>query len=181
MQTPAELVQLLSSIARGDQAAFEQLYDATRAQLYGVVTRILRRHDLAGEVLQEAYLRVWHNAGKFDPAIASPMSWMIAVARNLAIDNARKNTDASLGEEPEETDVTADATHPPTQLEMTDELQQLLACIGKLEPERQRLVLLAYYDGWSREQLAMKFDEPADTIKTWLRCSLIAIRECLEQ
>ena len=180
MPTPAELVQLLSSIAKGDQAAFEQLYEVTRAQLYGVVMRILRRDDLADEVLQEAYLRVWRNAEKFDPTIASPMSWMIAIARNLAIDNVRK-TGASLEEKPEETDVTADAPHPPTQLEMTDELQRLLACIGKLEPARQRLVLLAYFDGWSREQLAKKFDEPADTIKTWLRRSLIAIRECLEQ
>ena len=62
---------------------------------------------------------------------------------------------------------------------MNDELKRLLGCVGKLEPERQRLVLLAYYNGWSREQLAEKFDTPVNTVKTWLRRSMLEIRECL--
>jgi RNA polymerase sigma-70 factor (ECF subfamily) len=62
---------------------------------------------------------------------------------------------------------------------MTEELRRLLNCLGQLEEERRRMVLLAYYSGWSREQLAAKFDAPANTIKTWLRRSLLEIRECL--
>jgi RNA polymerase sigma-70 factor (ECF subfamily) len=62
---------------------------------------------------------------------------------------------------------------------MTEELKRLLGCMGALDPERQRLVLLAYYSGWSREQLATEFDKPVNTIKTWLRRSLMEIRECL--
>jgi RNA polymerase sigma-70 factor (ECF subfamily) len=62
---------------------------------------------------------------------------------------------------------------------MTEELKRLLGCVGTLEPERQKLVLLAYYNGWSREQLAEKFDAPVNTIKTWLRRSMVEIRECL--
>jgi len=181
MSTPAELVWLLAAVAKGDQAAFEQLYNATRAKLYGVVMRILRRHDLADEVLQEAYLRVWRNAEKFDPALAAPISWMVAIARNLAIDLVRKKAEVSLEEEPEAMDVAADNPGPLARRELTEELKRLLACIGKLDPERQRLVLLAYYGGWSREQLAAKLDTPVNTIKTWLRRSLIEIRECLGQ
>src|ERR687886_243377 len=132
MLTPAELVWLLAAVSKGDQAAFERLYAATRAKLYGVVLRILRRADLADEVMQDTYLKIWRSAGEFDARLASPMTWMVAIARNRAIDE-----------------------------------------------ERRRIVLLAYYNGWSREQLAVKFDKPVNTIKTWLRRSLIDLRECL--
>jgi RNA polymerase sigma-70 factor, ECF subfamily len=90
MRTAAELVGLLRAVAGGDQAAFEALYAATRAKLYGVVLRILRRADLADEVMQEAYLKIWNSAGQFDPALASPITWMVAIARNRAIDVAQE-------------------------------------------------------------------------------------------
>src|ERR1700678_1115010 len=101
MLTTAELVWLLAAVAQGDPAAFERLYQATRAKLYGVVLRILRRADLADEVIQEAYLKVWNSAGQFDPALASPITWMLAIARNRAIDLVRKKTEISTEEEPE--------------------------------------------------------------------------------
>ncbi|MEA2953662.1 MAG: polymerase sigma-70 factor, subfamily [Alphaproteobacteria bacterium] len=179
MLTTAELVWLLAAVAKGDQAAFEQLYAATRAKLFGVVLRILRRHDLADEVIQETYLKVWRNAGQFDPRLSTPITWMVAIARNRAIDLVRRRTEASIEEEPEAMDVAAESPNPLARRELTEELTRLLACIGRLDAERQRLVLLAYYDGWSREQLAVKLDKPVNTIKTWLRRSLMEIRECL--
>ena len=80
MLTSGELVWLLAAVARGDEEAFEKLYAATRAKIYGVVLRILRRADLAEEVTQEAYVRVWRRARDFDPARASPITWMVAIA-----------------------------------------------------------------------------------------------------
>ncbi len=90
MLSQAELVWLLAAVAKGDQAAFERLYDATRAKLYGVLLRILGKPELADDVMQETYLKVWKMAGKFDPTIASPITWMVAMARNRAIDIVRK-------------------------------------------------------------------------------------------
>jgi RNA polymerase sigma-70 factor (ECF subfamily) len=177
--TPPELVWLMAATAKGDQAAFERLYAATRAKLFGVVLRILRRNDLAEEVMQEAYIKVWRNAGNFDPAAASPITWMVAIARNLAIDHVRRKSESSIEDEPRAMEVAGDNPDPLASRELTEELKRLLGCVGKLEPERQRLVLLAYYDGWSREQLAAKIDKPVNTVKTWLRRSLIEIRECL--
>ena len=75
--------------------------------------------------------------------------------------------------------VASDSEDPLAKRQMTEELKRLLGCVGTLDPERQRLVLLAYYNGWSREQLAVKLDKPVNTIKTWLRRSLLDIRECL--
>ncbi|WP_315701239.1 MULTISPECIES: sigma-70 family RNA polymerase sigma factor [unclassified Bradyrhizobium] len=179
MLTPAELVWLIAAVARRDEAAFERLYTATRAKLYGVVLRILRRQDLAEEVVQETFVKIWHSAAQFNPAISSPITWMAAIARNRAIDLVRKRGELSLEEEPDAMEVAAETPDPLARREMSEELKRLLECIGQLEPDRQRLVLLAYYNGWSREQLAAKFRAPVNTVKTWLRRSMMDIRACL--
>jgi len=179
MLTPPELVWLLASVAQGDEAAFARLFEATRAKLYGVVLRILRREDLADEVIQETYLKVWQSAGQFDPSRAAPITWLVAIARNRAIDLLRRRTEDSIEEKPEAMEAAAGDPNPLERREFSEELQRLLACIGQLPPERQRLVLLAYYNGWSREQLAAELATPVNTIKTWLRRSLLELRECL--
>jgi RNA polymerase sigma-70 factor (ECF subfamily) len=179
MLTQAELVELLAAVAKGDVGAFEQLYGATRAKLYGVLLRILGKPELAEEVMQEAYLKVWKMAVKFDPTIASPITWMVAIARNRAIDIVRKKGEMSIEDEPDALNVAAETPPPLARREMTEELKKLLSCLGKLDPEKQRIVLLAYYSGWSRDQLAKKLDIPANTIKTWLRRSLLEIRACM--
>ncbi len=176
----AELVWLLAAVAKGDVAAFERLYEATRAKLYGVLLRILGRAELAEEVMQETYLKVWKMADQFDPAVASPITWMVAMARNRAIDFVLKKSEVSIDEAPEVLGVAAETPAPLARREMTEELKRLLSCLGKLDPEKQRIVLLAYYSGWSRDQLANKLVIPANTIKTWLRRSLVEIRACME-
>jgi RNA polymerase sigma-70 factor (ECF subfamily) len=179
MLTSPELVWLLAAVAKGDEVALERLYRATRAKLYGVVLRILRRADLADEVMQETYLKVWGSAGQFDPAVSSPVTWMLAIARNRAIDLVRRKQETSIEEEPEVMEVAAVSPDQLAGREMNEAFKRLLACMGRLDEERRRLVLLAYYSGWSREQLAAEFDKPVNTIKTWLRRALFEIRECL--
>jgi RNA polymerase sigma-70 factor (ECF subfamily) len=179
MQTPAELSSLLASVARRDEAAFERLYEATSAKLFGVVLRILKRQDLTEEILHDAYVKIWNSAGHFDPNLSSPITWMVSIARNRAIDVVRKRSEISIEEESAGMDLASDTPDPLAREDMTEELQRILDCIGRLEPERQRLVLLAYYNGWSREQLSRKFDTPLNTVRTWLRRSMVEIRECL--
>jgi len=179
MLMQAELVWLIGAVAKGDQAAFERLYAATRAKLYGVLLRILGKPELAEEVMQETYLKVWKMAHTFDPTLASPITWMVAMARNRAIDIVRRRGEVFIEDEPEAQNVAAEQAPPLARREMTEELKRLLACLGKLDPEKQRIVLLAYYSGWSREQLSTKLDIPVNTIKTWLRRSLLEIRECM--
>ena len=112
MLTPAELVWLIAAVAKGDEAAFERLYAATRAKLFGVVLRILRRQDLAEEVIQEAYVKIWHSAGSFNPGQSSPITWMASIARNRAIDVVRKRSEASIEDEPSAMEVAADTPDP---------------------------------------------------------------------
>src|ERR1700754_4861941 len=99
MLTPAELIWLLASVAKGDEDAFERLYEATRAKLFGVVLRILRRQDLAEDVLQEAYVKIWNSAAQYNPGLSSPITWMVSIARNRAIDLVRKRTESSIEDE----------------------------------------------------------------------------------
>jgi len=179
MLTQAELIWLLGAVAKGDEAAFARLYEATRAKLYGVLLRILGRQELAEEVMQETYLKVWKTATTFDPMLGSPITWMVAIARNRAIDIVRKKGEASIEVGPEALAVASEAPAPLARREMTEELKRLLSCLGKLDPEKQRILLLAYYSGWSRDQLSKKLDIPVNTIKTWLRRSLLEIRECM--
>jgi RNA polymerase sigma-70 factor, ECF subfamily len=176
MLTPDEMGWLLAAVAKGEAAAFERLYDATRARLYGVVLRILRRPDLAAEVMQDAYTRISRSAADFDPRIATPITWMVAIARGRALDLVRSQ--GAMEETTGAPDMGADESGPADR-HITEELRRLLACLGELEPEHRRLVLLAYYSGWSREQLAARFETGLDNVKTWLRESLLRIRECL--
>src|ERR1041385_6075104 len=139
MLTSAELVWLMAAVAKGDQAAFERLYAATRAKLYGVALRILRRSDLADEVIQEAYLKIWHNAGSFDPKLATPITWMVAIARNRALDLVRKKGEASIEDEPAAMEAAGEEANPLAGRELPEELPRLLACLGQLAADKRHL------------------------------------------
>jgi RNA polymerase sigma-70 factor (ECF subfamily) len=172
-----ELTELLAAVAERDSSAFERLYGATSAKLYGVILRIVRRHDVAADVLEDAYRTIWDTAGNYQPEFGSPTVWILAVARRLAIDAARRPGVASGDAEPQ----IADAERPGRlpRREMTEELKRLLTCIGRLEPDLQRMVLLAYYGAFSREQLADKLETPVYRLRASLQRSLSEIDQCL--
>jgi RNA polymerase sigma-70 factor (ECF subfamily) len=179
MSTPVEITWLLAAVTKGDAAAFERLYEATCAKLYGVVLRILRRHDLAADVMEEAYLQIWRTAGEFNPVQSSPLAWMVAIARRLAISRSRQPLPEGAENEREVTDENeGPGTVPRHQL--TDDLKRLLTCIGRLEPDRQRMLLLAYYGAFSREQLSVKLDMPVNLLRSSLRRSLAEVELCMK-
>jgi RNA polymerase sigma-70 factor (ECF subfamily) len=176
--TPAEIASLLAAVAKGDTAAFENLYAASSAKVYGVVLRILRRHDLAANVMEDAYLQVWERAGAYDPGQSSPMAWVVGIARSRAVELARQPRGGAEDEEPEiEEDDEGPGVVPRHAL--TDDLRRLLTCIGRLEPDRQRMLLLAYYGAYTREQLSIKLDMPVNLLRASLRRSLFEIERCL--
>lgn len=175
----AELARLLVASGEGDRAAFAQVYEATAAKLHGVALRILRRSDLAEEAVQDAYVRIWRRASDFDPARASAIAWMAAIARNRALDIARLKRELPLDEVPGDGDAPVEDLDPEAEAELNDELRRLSACLAALDPDRRSAILLAYRDGWSREELSLRYGRPVPTIKTWLRRGLMSLRECL--
>ena len=177
MSNVVEITGLLPAVAKEDVTAFERLYLATCAKLYGVVLRILRRHDLAAEVMEDVYLQIWRTAGEFEPGTFSPAGWMVAIARRHAIDRIRQPESAAGDTEPEIEE--SDGPGAVPRREITDELKRLLTCIGRLDPNRQRMLLLAYYGAFSRHQLASKLDTSEDLLKASLRSSLSELEQCL--
>ena len=174
-----DLVEWLGQTARGDRGAFAKLYAATSAKLFGTIVRILIRRDLAEEVLQEVYMRIWQRAGDFDPERASPISWMAAIARNRALDEVRRVKPVSIEDMPEVLELADPGELAITGIERYEDLQRLLSCLEELEPQKREIVLMAYYRGESREALSKRFGSPVSTIKTWLHRSLAHLRGCL--
>jgi RNA polymerase sigma-70 factor, ECF subfamily len=174
-----DLAALLARVAVRDRAAFATLYHETQAKLYGVIVRILARRDIAGEVLQEAYVRIWEKAADYDPSKGSAIAWMATIARNRALDEVRRAQPASIDDLPEGFEPAAEEINPLASRERSEALAALMRCLALLDPERRQVVLLAYYRGLTREALAKRFSRPVPTIKTWLRRSLSDLKDCL--
>ena len=172
------LADALERVAKGDRAAFETVYAATCLKLYGIVSRILGRHDLADEILQEVYIRVWLRAGEFDRASSSPITWLASIARNRALDEAKRKTMRSLEDSPEALEIPSE-DDPLADHERNQERQKLLNCLDRLEPDRRKIVLLVYDYGMTRDEIANLIGRPAATVKTWLRRSLVQLKDCL--
>lgn len=175
-----DLVEALEGTARGDLAAFKAVYAATCVKLYGIIVRILERPDLADEVLQEVYVRVWQRAGDFDRTASSPITWLATIARNRALDEVRRGTMRSLDDHPELLQVPSE-DDPAATHERNEQLRRLYACLEALEPEKKEIVLLVYYHGLTREEISSRFKRPVATVKTWLRRSLAQLKDCLGQ
>lgn len=175
-----DLAAALERVARGDRSAFELVYQATSLKLYGIVVRIVGRRDLADEILQDLYVRVWQRAGNFDPASGSPITWLAAIARNLALDEAKRKTAASIEDFPEILQRPS-GDDPSANQERNEEVRRLYACLDGLGRERKEVVLLAYHYGMTREEISSRFGRPVATVKTWLRRSLAQLRDCLGQ
>jgi RNA polymerase sigma-70 factor (ECF subfamily) len=174
-----DLNNLLSRIVTRDTIAFAALYKQTSAKLYGVIARILTRGDVAADVLQETYVRIWERAGDFDPGKGSPLAWMATIARNRALDEVRRVRPVSLEDQPEGFEPAGEEIDPLAARERSEGLTALVDCLKALDEEKRAILLLAYYRGSSREALAKRFGRPVPTIKTWLHRSLAQLRDCL--
>lgn len=180
MTVVSKLNALLSQVAEGDEASFAELYQETSSKLYGVALRILRSKELAEDVVQDAYFKIWARAGDFDPGVAPALAWMSTIVRNRALDETRRRKVRPTADEHELEQLQSDDEHPLVGLEREDDVKRLLSCLDGLEPEKKEIVRLAYLNGLSREDLAQRFDRPEGTIKTWLRRSLAQLKGCLE-
>ena len=172
------IAALLEATARGDRAAFRDLYDATAPKLLGIALRIIRNRSIAEEVLQEVYVKIWQNAERFTPEAGHPAAWLAAIARNRAIDRIR----AENVERARSTDDEQILERLVAPLEGDPALRKdLRACLAGLDDEARDCVVLAYCSGYSREELAERFKRPVGTIKTLLHRSIRLLRACLEK
>lgn len=173
-----ELAALLEAVGRRDRAAFKALYDRVAPKLFAIALRILRDKGAAEDALQEIFLRIWQNAGSFSPDAGSALGWLIAIARNRAIDLLRSRRAMPLANETTDLWENIAATDGGEAARLN--LVTLQRCLGAIEEPARSCVLLAYYEGYSREELSQRFDKPVNTIKTWLFRSLTLLKSCLD-
>ena len=187
--TEDALEPLLARCAQGDEAAFAQVYSLTCGKLLAVCRTFFSQRGAhsgeAEEVLQEAYLRIWRSSPQYSPSRGRPMTWMITVARNAAIDRLRQTR--------QERAVTVDCegAEESAQLAEQDGWQQTPAerCeishdmergLCELEDGPRKAITLAFYLGYTHEELAQELDVPLGTAKSWIRRGLVKLKAGLE-
>jgi len=179
-----ELAQLLGRVALHDRAAFEQVYRRTSEHLLGLAFGVLGRRDRAEDVLQEAFMNVWHGAAHYNPAIAAPMTWLINIVRNKAIDKLRSGK--SEREHTVELDDEAlaqradPALQPQALLEDSLLRNHIAACMAGLVPAQRQALALAYYRGLVHSEIAETLGAPLGTVKAWVRRGSDKLRVCLQ-
>ncbi len=167
---------LLQRCAAGDRAAFRALYDRHSARLYAVALRITRHANLASDTVQEAFIQIWQNARHFNSERGTPEAWMIGLTRYRALDLVRRAGPALIPLEDNHTGESFDDLSP---LDDVADGRALRQCLERLDSNRRRLVVLAFVEGFSHAELAAQFVIPLGTIKSTIRRSLAALKECL--
>jgi RNA polymerase sigma-70 factor (ECF subfamily) len=183
-----DLARWLARVALGDRRAFEQLYRATCSYLMAVAWRVLQRRQLAEEVLQDAFVKVWHSAGAYDARLGVPMTWLINIVRNRAIDVRRARATAAVddsvdaGDEVEDAPDTegAHSAGPEQWLDAAIRKARVEGCMGQLSASQRQALALAYYQGLTHAEIAQVLDTPLGTAKAWVRRGLDYLRNCLE-
>mgnify|MGYP001152326366 FL=1 len=177
---PQDITKLIVRTSMKDRTAFDLLYRQTSAKLFGVCLRVLNDRGEAEDALQEVYVKIWTKADRFAVSDLSPISWLVAIARNHSIDRirARRRPAADI----ETVLDVADPTPGPEAAAVSgDEAGQIHRCLEELEDDRAGAVRGAYLKGESYAELAERYKVPLNTMRTWLRRSLMKLRECLER
>ena len=171
------LATLIAAVAAGEDAAFRRVYQLRAARLYGIALRITRQPPLAADALQDAFLELWRNAGRFNASRGDPDVWLASLVRYRALDIVRRRlrevSDEGL---PEPLD---DDPDPLARMVTSSDTAALRGCLDQLEPDRRQLLSLAFLDGLSHSELAARLQLPVGSVKTWIRRGLQSLRACM--
>ena len=179
------IADLILRVAVRDRAAFRLLYSQTSSKLMGVLLRILATRTEAEDALQEVFTRVWLRAARYDAMKGRGMTWLISIARNHAIDRLRARPEdvKALARDEDDLDpmehVADTAPTAETRMIAAGEARRIAVCFDMLPPDRAEAVRGAYLNGLSYVELAERHDVPLNTMRTWLRRSLLRLKECL--
>lgn len=176
-----KLAAALKACAAGDRKGLALIYESEAARMVTVAERILRRHDLAEEIVQEAFLQIWNKAWQYDQARGSARGWIFAIVRSRSLNALRDGAREDLTETDSLErlqDEGADALYNDL-FDQLDTTSRLRACLNRLDGLRRKTVMMAYVSGYSHGEIAGRLKLPLGTAKAWIRRSLVALRECM--
>ena len=170
--------ELIERLQRRDAQALAELYDRYGRLVYSLILRVVRDTGTAEDLVQETFLRVWNRVGGFDAQKGSIAPWLLAVARNRAIDYLRSSTGRERhAVEFEETDHPALYTNMEKDILTADSARQVKAAMEKLSANQRQAIELAYFEGLSQTEMAERMGQPLGTVKTWVRAALKNLRD----
>jgi RNA polymerase sigma-70 factor, ECF subfamily len=170
---------LIEAVGRGSQVALKRLYELESRRLYGIALRIVRRPEIAADVLQEAFVQIWQNAAAFSAERGAGAAWLTGIVRFCALDAVRKLGREILSDDP----ALGDAALEPDVIEKIDtaaEAGALKRCLDLLGDEQRRCIVLAFVEGLSHSQIAERVKSPLGSVKSWIRRGLLSLRRCLQ-
>jgi RNA polymerase sigma-70 factor, ECF subfamily len=176
---PADVEALISRVARGDSRAFEALYDELSSAVFGLARRVVRDPARAEDVTQEVFLEVWRKAARYDRALGTPRTWMMTIAHRRAVDAVRRSESQKRRDSRGDRD---EVVHdePGDAVIRDEEHGAVRGCLETLTELQLESVRLAYFNGYTYNEVAALLDKPLPTIKTRMRDGLIRLRDCLE-
>lgn len=177
----SELAQALKACAAGERAGLAAIYRSEAARMVTIAERILRRHDLAEEIVQEAFLQIWNKAWQYEPGRGSARGWLYAIVRSRALNALRDGGREELTET-ESLDRLQEEGADSLYIDLFDQLDsqsRLRACLSRLDVLRRKTVMMAYVSGYSHGEIAGRLKLPLGTAKAWIRRSVSALRECM--
>jgi RNA polymerase sigma-70 factor (ECF subfamily) len=182
----ARLAALIARVALADQRAFADLYRQTSSHLFSVALRIVRERGIAEELLQEAYVNVWHHAGTYAAERAQPTTWLTAIVRNRCLDHVRKrdvdtvSMTRDAGDDAPELALPDGGPGPAEMLLAGAEAHAIRDCVERLEGGSRQAIALAFFQGLTHSELAQHLAQPLGTVKSWIRRGLERLKGCLE-
>ena len=178
MTDQSQVEALIARAALSDRNAFSSLYDATSAKLFSVCLQVLNDRQAAEDALQDSYIKIWNKADQYHTNGMSPMTWLITIARNTSIDRLRTHrpNHNSFDEVPE---LVGESDDPEAHSMTMSDNKRIAHCLEELESEKAEAVCDAYLYGLSYAELASRYNVPLNTVRTWLRRSLLKLKGCL--
>jgi RNA polymerase sigma-70 factor, ECF subfamily len=169
---------LIQRLRRRDANALAELYDRYGRLAYSLILRVVRDTGVAEDLVQETFLRVWNRVQGFDAEKGSIGPWLLAVARNRAIDYLRSTTGRARNSlELEAVEIPSLYNDMEKDLLVADKARRVKAAMEKLSENQRQVIELAYFEGLSQSEMAERMGQPLGTVKTWVRTALKNLRD----
>ncbi len=176
---PQDVDLLLDRVALGDAAAFEALYDELSSAVFGLARRVVRDPTRAEDVTQEVFLEVWRKAARFDSSLGKAKTWVMTIAHRRAVDAVRRS-EAQKRQDHHGAPDEVSHDEPADSVIVAEEHGSVRECLDTLTDLQLESVRLAYFNGYTYNEVATLLKRPLPTIKTRMRDGLIRLRDCLE-